>query len=181
MMKSESLLPIENITSKIHLIRKEKVMLDSDLATLYGVETRVLNQAVRRNRERFPLDFMFQLTKVEWGKLITNCDNLGARKYSPVPPLVFTEQGVAMLSSVLKSKRAIKVNIAIMRAFVELRKFLYSNEKLAKKLITLEQETKQKFEEQQKQITLILEAIKQLIKEEQKTKKTVGFTLPKKR
>ena len=143
-------------------------MLDSDLAALYGIETRVLNQAVRRNRERFPLDFMFQLTKIEWEKLITICDNLGTRKYSHVPPLVFTEQGVAMLSSVLKSKRAIKDNIAIMRAFVELRKFLYSNEKLAKKLNTLEHETKQKFEEQQKQISLIFEAIKQLIKEEQK-------------
>jgi hypothetical protein len=85
-----------------------------------------------------------------------------------------------MLSSVLKSKRAIKVNIAIMRAFVDLRKFLYSNEKLAKKLTTLEHETKQKFEEQQKQISLIFEAIKQLVKEEQKTKKPIGFALPKK-
>jgi len=178
-MKNESLVPIEKITSKIYLIRKEKVMLDSDLAKLYGVETKVLVQAVKRNIDRFPQDFMFQLTTDQYKILRSQSvtSSWGGRRY---PPFVFTEQGVAMLSSVLKSKRAIKVNIAIMRAFVELRKFLYSNEKLAKKLTTLEQETKQKFEEQQKQITLIFEAIKQLVKEEQKTKKPIGFALPKK-
>ncbi len=142
MMKNEALLPIENITSKIHLIRNEKVMLDSDLAELYGVETKVLVQAVKRNIDRFPQDFMFQLTinqyKILRSQTVTS--NWGGRRY---PPYVFTEQGVAMLSSVLKSKRAIKVNISIIRAFVELRKFLYSNEKLAKKLTTLELETKQ--------------------------------------
>lgn len=137
-MKNESLLPIENITSKIYLIRKEKVMLDSDLATLYGVATKVIVQAVKRNIDRFPKDFMFQLTTNQYKNLRSQSvtSSWGGRRY---PPYVFTEQGVAMLSSVLKSKRAIKVNIAIMRAFVELRKFLYSNEKLAKKLTTLEQ------------------------------------------
>ncbi|MEE9450316.1 MAG: ORF6N domain-containing protein [Ignavibacteriaceae bacterium] len=137
-MKNESLLPIENITSKIYLIRKEKVMLDSDLATLYGVATKVIVQAVKRNVDRFPKDFMFQLTTNQYKNLRSQSvtSSWGGRRY---PPYVFTEQGVAMLSSVLKSKRAIKVNIAIMRAFVELRKFLYSNEKLAKKLTTLEQ------------------------------------------
>ncbi len=154
-------------------------MLDSDLAELYGVQTKVLVQAVKRNIDRFPQDFMFQLSTHQYKILRSQSvtPSWGGRRY---PPFVFTEQGVAMLSSVLKSKWAIKVNIAIMRAFVDLRKFLYSNEKLAKKLTTLEHETKQKFEEQQKQISLIFEAIKQLVKEEQKTKKQIGFALPKK-
>ncbi|MGD8306080.1 MAG: ORF6N domain-containing protein [Ignavibacteria bacterium] len=174
-------MPAEKITSKIYYVNNEKVMLDFDVAELYGVETRVLKQSVKRNINRFPKDFMFQLTKSDWNELITICDNLGSRKFSPVPPFAFTEQGVAMLSSVLKSKRAVKVNIAIMRAFVELRKFLHSTETLAKKLTTLEKETNQKFEEQQKQITLIFEAIKQLIKEEKKDRTPIGFTLPKKK
>ena len=179
-MKNVSLIPIEKITSKIYLIRKEKVMLDSDLAELYGVETKVLVQAVKRNIDRFPKDFMFQLTadqyKILRSQFVTS--NWGGRRY---PPYVFTEQGVAMLSSVLKSKQAIKVNIAIMRAFVELRKFLYSNDKLAVKLNELEKETKKRFEEHQKQINLIFEAIKQLIKDDSKPKKQIGFTLPKKK
>jgi phage regulator Rha-like protein len=179
-MKNVSLIPIEKITSKIYLIRKEKVMLDSDLADLYGVETKVLVQAIKRNIDRFPKDFMFQLTadqyKILRSQFVTS--NWGGRRY---PPYVFTEQGVAMLSSVLKSKQAIKVNIAIMRAFVELRKFLYSNDKLAVKLNELEKETKKRFEEHQKQISLIFEAIKQLIKDDSKPKKQIGFTLPKKK
>ena len=179
-MTNVSLIPIEKITSKIYLIRKEKVMLDSDLADLYGVETKVLVQAIKRNIDRFPKDFMFQLTadqyKILRSQFVTS--NRGGRRY---PPYVFTEQGVAMLSSVLKSKQAIKVNIAIMRAFVELRKFLYSNDKLAVKLNELEKETKKRFEEHQKQISLIFEAIKQLIKDDSKPKKQIGFTLPKKK
>ena len=179
-MRNVSLIPIEKITSKIYLIRKEKVMLDSDIAELYGVETKVLVQAVKRNIDRFPKDFMFQLTadqyKILRSQFVTS--NWGGRRY---PPYVFTEQGVAMLSSVLKSKQAIKVNIAIMRAFVELRKFLYSNDKLAVKLNELEKETKKRFEEHQKQISLIFEAIKQLIKDDSKPKKQVGFTLPMKK
>ena len=123
---------------------------------------------------------MFQLTadqyKILRSQFVTS--NRGGRRY---PPYVFTEQGVAMLSSVLKSKRAIKVNISIMRAFVELRKFLYSNDKLAVKLNELERETKKRFEEHQKQISLIFEAIKQLITDDSKPKKQVGFTLPKKK
>jgi hypothetical protein len=176
-LKNKSLIPIEKITSKIYLIRNEKILLDFYLAELYGVETRVLKQAVRRNLERFPKDFMFHLTHKEWKQLITNCDNLGDRKFSPVPPFAFTEQGVAMLSSVLNSKKAVQVNIAIMRAFVQLRKFLQSNESLVNKLKELEKETKKRFEEQQEQINLIFEAIKELIKEETKPKKPIGFTV----
>ncbi len=173
----KSVIPIERIAGKIFLIRNEKILLDADLAELYGVETRVLKQAVRRNLGRFPEDFMFQLTKKEWNKVITNCDNLGNRKYSPSTPFAFTEQGVAMLSSVLNSPRAIDVNIAIMRAFVQLRKFLQSGEELSKRLKKLEKETKSKFKEQDEQIRLIFEAIKELITEKRKPKPLMGFRI----
>jgi len=175
-LKNKSLISLEKITSKIYLIRNEKVLLDSDLAVLYGVETKVLIQAVKRNLNRFPDDFMFQLSKGEFkilrSQIVTS--SWGGRRY---PPFAFTEQGVAMLSSVLNSEKAVQVNIAIMRAFVQLRKFLQSNESLTNKLQVLEKETKKRFEEQQEQINLIFEAIKQLIKEETKPKKQIGFTI----
>jgi len=179
-MDSKSLIPAEKITSKIHLIRNEKVLLDVDLAVLYGVETKVLNQAVKRNLNRFPDDFMFQLSSKEFENLRsqTVTSSWGGRRY---PPYAFTEQGVAMLSSVLKSKSAIQVNITIMRAFVQMRKFLQSHEELAAKLKKLEKETTEKFTEQGKQIQIIFEAIKQLIIEKQKPKKPIGFILPEKK
>lgn len=127
-----NLVKYKNISEKIYLIRNQKVMLDVDLAYLYGLETRILKQAVRRNRDRFPADFMFQLTKKEWRELITNCDNLNKYKFTPSLPFVFSEQGVAMLSSVLNSKRAVKVNIEIMRAFVRMRELMESQHVLAK-------------------------------------------------
>ncbi len=127
------------IEKKIFLIRGLNVMLDRDLAELYGVETRVLNQAVRRNKERFPTDFMFQLTKEEMNNwksqiVISNSDMMGLRKR----PLAFTEQGVAMLSSVLNSKRAIQVNIGIMRVFVNIRKLVSTNKGMLNRLDQLE-------------------------------------------
>jgi hypothetical protein len=127
------------IEAKIYFIRGQKVMLDADLANLYGVATKVLNQSVRRNIDRFPGDFMFQLTESEEESLrsqfVTSSLGYGGRRY---PPLAFTEYGVAMLSSILKSKRAIQVNISIMRAFGRLRQMLGSNQELAKKLSELE-------------------------------------------
>ena len=117
----------ENIQNKIHTIRGVQVMLDRDLAELYWVKTKVLNQAVKRNIERFPEDFMFQLTDDEKNRLVTNCDRLVLLKHSTVNPYVFTEEWVYMLSTVLKSKIAIEVNIAIFRAFSKMRKFLLSN------------------------------------------------------
>jgi phage regulator Rha-like protein len=176
-VKYKSLIPVENITSKIYLIRNEKVLLDSDLAELYDVKTRVLKQAVRRNLNRFPSDFMFHLTKKEYQSLRSQIVILKRGQHTKYLPFAFTEQGVAMLSSVLNSERAVQVNIAIMRAFVQLRKFLHSNESLANKLKELEKETKESFEGQQEQIDLIFEAIKQLIKEETKPKKQIGFTI----
>lgn len=179
-MDSKNLIPAEKITSKIHLIRNEKVLLDVDLAVLYGVETKVLNQAVKRNLNRFPDDFMFQLSSKEFENLRsqTVTSSWGGRRY---PPYAFTEQGVAMLSSVLKSKSAIQVNITIMRAFVQMRKFLQSHEELASKLKKLEKETTEKFTEQGKQIQMIFETIKQLIIEKQKPKKPIGFIIPERK
>lgn len=174
MPKQADLIPIEKISTKIYFIRNEKVLMDSDLAELYGVETKHLIQAVKRNIERFPKDFMFQLSKQEFEDLRSQfvTSSWGGRRY---PPYVFTEQGVAMLSSVLNSERAIKVNITIMRAFVQMRKFLQSTDELAKKLKKLEKETKKKFAEQQEQIQLIFEAIKQLMIENEKPKHKIGF------
>ena len=150
-------------------------MLDFDLAELYGVETKQLKRAVRRNIDRFPLDFMFPLTKDEYNSLRSQIGTLKRGEHSKYLPYAFTEQGVAMLSSVLNSERAIKVNIAIMRAFVKMRKILESNESLAKKLKELEKETKEKFAEHQQQIGLIFETIKELVTEKEKPKRRIGF------
>ncbi|MBW2643580.1 MAG: ORF6N domain-containing protein, partial [Deltaproteobacteria bacterium] len=154
----KTLVPIELIASKIYLIRGIKVILDRDLAELYGVETRSLIQAVKRNIERFPPDFMLQLTKEEFDSLrsqIVISKGKGGRRYLPY---VFTEQGVAMLSSVLKSKRAIEVNISIMRAFVKLKETLATHEVLSRKLADMEQ----RIEGHDEQIQAIFEAIRQL-------------------
>ena len=175
MSKNDQLIPVERISSKIFLIRNEKVLLDFDLAELYGVETKQLKRAVRRNIDRFPLDFMFPLTKDEYNSLRSQIGTLKRGEHSKYLPYAFTEQGVAMLSSVLNSERAIKVNIAIMRAFVKMRKILESNESLAKKLKQLEKETKEKFAEHQQQIGLIFETIKELVTEKEKPKRRIGF------
>jgi hypothetical protein len=166
------LIPVETIASKILFLRNEKVLLDRDLAELYGVSTKALNQAVKRNVRRFPPDFMFRLTKKEKDELVTNCDRFQPLKHSSVSPRAFTEQGVAMLSSVLNSQRAIDVNIAIMRAFVHMRKMIASHTKLAKKLKELEHHIK----DHDEKIQAIFEAIQQLITLPEKTNKKIGFT-----
>jgi len=143
---SQALIPAGVIEHRIYLLRNHKVMLDRDLAHLYGVDTRILNQAVKRNRERFPEDFMFQLSSKETRNLRSQIvtSRWGGRRYLPY---AFTEQGVAMLSSVLKSKRAIQVNIAIMRTFVRLRQILATHKELARKLEELEQKYDAQFKE----------------------------------
>ena len=148
---------VEIVATKILLVRGKKVMLDKDLAGLYGVETRDLNKAVKRNFQRFPEDFMFQLTEEERNLMfqIGTSSWGGTRKL----PYVFTEQGVAMLSSVLKSERAIWVNIAIMRAFVKLRELLLTHKELAQKLEELER----KYQLHETDIQVIFEAIKRLL------------------
>ena len=158
----------EIIESRIFLIRGQKVMVDRDLATLYQVGTKVLNQAVKRNKKRFPNDFMFTLTWSEYDQLVTNCDRFRSLKHSSVLPHVFTEQGVAMLSSVLKSERAICVNIAIMRAFVRLRNILHAHKVLSRKLEAMERKYDSQFK-------VVFEAMQRLMKEEEKPKEPIGF------
>ena len=160
MRSPSSLIPLERIERSIYLIRGAKVMLDSHLAELYGVPTSALNRGVKRNRGRFPKDFMFQLTSAEAKSLrcqigISNIGRGGPR----YRPYVFTEQGVAMLSTVLNSERAVRVNVEIMRAFVRLREVLATNRELSQKLAELER----KFGTHDKQIQAIFDAIRQLM------------------
>jgi ORF6N domain len=151
-------------------VRGQSVLLDADLAALYGVETKVLNQAVRRNRERFPRDFTFQLTGTETNSLRSQVVTLkrGRGSHRKYLPYAFTEQGVAMLSSVLRSPRAIVVNIQIMRAFVQLRRVLDSNADLARKLAELEQKYDGQFK-------VVFEAIRQLMTPPVTSAKRIGF------
>jgi hypothetical protein len=161
MTQATSVVPFERIASAIYLIRGERVMMDADLATLYGVETKALKRAVLRNRTRFPKDFMFVLERQEVVNLRRQSgtsSSWGGLRYFP---MAFTEQGVAMLSCVLRSERAIAVNIAIMRVFVRLREFLTSQVKLAKRLRVLEQEVA----EHHKSIGTLFDAMQQLTNE----------------
>jgi hypothetical protein len=164
----KSLVPIEVIEKKILLIGGQKVMLDSDLAILYRVTTKRLNEQVRRNLKRFPADFMYQLSKEEFESLkshFATSSSWGGRR---TRPFVFTEQGIAMLSSVLNSDRAIEVNIQIMRAFVKLREMMSTRKDLARKLAELENKYDGQFQ-------IVFEAIRQLIEVEEKPKKKIGF------
>jgi len=162
------------ILSKIYEIRGNKIMFDFDLSELFDVETRTLKQAVRRNIHRFPDDFLISLSKEDWRQVITTCDNLpGTVKYSPAPPFAFTEQGVAMLSSVLKSEKAILVNIAIMRAFVFIRQYAMNHKDLSNKLEELEKTYSMKFKDIYVAINYLLE--KDQKKAENNNRKRIGF------
>lgn len=184
---STELIPIEHIRQAIILLRGQKVMLDRDLAALYGVETKALKRAVKRNAGRFPDDFMFVLTAVEFAEwrrqfgasIPTETEAMVLRRQSGTskketrggtqyPPMAFTEQGVAMLSSVLNSERAIRVNIAIMRAFVQLRRLLATHEDLARKLADLEKKYDAQFK-------IVFDAIRQLMTPPDPPKKQIGF------
>jgi len=163
------LVPQEIIESKILLVRSQKVMLDRDLAKLYRVPTRRLNEQVKRNAERFPVDFMFQLTKEEFENwksqiAISNSEKMGLRR----KPYVFTEQGVAMLSSVLNSKVAIQVNIQIMRTFTRLKEIIMTHKDLQRKIEDMERKYDQQFQG-------VFEAIKQLLAPPDKPKRKIGF------
>jgi hypothetical protein len=184
---SKEIIPIERIAQAIRLLRGEKVLLDFDLAALYGVETRILNQAVKRNADRFPSDFMFQLSIEEAeriSQLVTSSAaghtvsdssqivmSLGKHRGKRYRPYAFTEEGIAMLSSVLNSERAVKVNIAIMRAFVKLRQALDTNRELAQKFSELERRVGKHDEE----IAAIFEAIRQLTAPPEKPRREIGF------
>jgi phage regulator Rha-like protein len=165
---------LKQIQKKIYTIREKKVMLDSDLAELYEVEARQLNQAVKRNIKRFPDDFMFRLTKDEFTEVITNCDHLQNLKYRPTMPYAFTEQGVAMLAAVLNSQKAIDVNIQIMRAFIQLRNYVFSNDTLNEQIIELRKLLMLYIEKNDKRVNEIIIALNNLIEHPPKTK-TIGF------
>ena len=159
-------IPVKRIASSIYLIRGEKVMLDSDLSALYGVETRVLNQAVTRNTERFPDDFMFQLTAKEHESLRSQIVTLksGRGQHRKYRPRAFTESGIAMLSTVLKSKQAIQVNIAIMRTFVRLREVLATHKDLARQV-----------EKHDKEIAVLYEYLQKLLEPPKSSRRQIGY------
>ncbi len=165
---------LQIIQNKIFEIRGMRVILDYDLAELYGVENRALKQAVKRNMARFPNDFMFELTKNEWQEVITICDNLPqTAKFSPALPFAFSEQGVAMLSSVLRSQKAIEVNISIMRAFVALRQYALGYAELNRKLEDFMIETNMQFSD-------IYQALTELASQkdqENKPRRRIGFNV----
>ncbi len=170
-------LPAEHITQSILVFRGHKVLLDEDLAALYGVQTGALVQAVKRNSGRFPADFMFQLTPAEWtvlrSRIVIPTSSRGGRRFAPY---VFTEQGVAMLSSVLGSERAISINIEIMRAFVKLRELLVSNKELARRFAQLETRLYKKLTEHDQAIAAILSAIRELMHPLAPKRRPIGFT-----
>jgi len=166
-----NLIPQEIIEQRIFLIRNQKVMIDRDLAELYGVETKHLNRQVKRNLQRFPEEFMFQLNPDERNQLVTICHRFRTMKHSSTLPYAFTEHGVAMLASVLKSERAVKISINIIKAFVKLREILSTHKDLANKLSQLER----KIEKHDEEIHMIFEAIRQLMKPTETKIKKIGF------
>jgi len=159
MAKSNALVKVGKIQQRILLIRGEKVIIDADLAEAYGVTTKALNQAIRRNADRFPADFMFRLTKEEKREVVTNCDHLENLKFSPVNPRAFTEHGAIMAASVLNSPKAIGVSVFVVRAFVQLREAIAGHKELARKIAQLEK----KLGDHDEQIMVLVEAIKQLM------------------
>lgn len=161
--------PLENITAKVLVIRGHRVLVDADLAELYGVPTKQLNQQVKRNQARFPEDFMFQLTAVEKEEVVTICDHLSNLKFSRTPPYVFTEHGAIQAANVLNSRQAIETGVQVVRAFVRLRKMLISNTELARKLAALEKKYDAEFK-------VVFAAIRDLMAPpEPKKKRPIGF------
>ena len=170
MTKTDDIIPFGRIGSGIYLIRKQKVMLDSVLAELYGVPTKAFNQAVTRNIESFPEDFMFQLSSEEWNSLrsqIVTLENSGRGKHRKYAPRVFTEHGILMLSSVLRSERARQVNIAIMRTFVRMREVFVNHEDLARKV-----------QKHDQQIASLYSHVQKLLTPPESKKKPIGFIWP---
>ncbi|THJ14129.1 MAG: ORF6N domain-containing protein [Nitrospira sp. CG24C] len=163
--------PRDRIKKTILVIRGHKVIVDADLAELYGVSTKVLNQAVKRNNDRFPKDFIFRLTNQEKLEVVTNCDHLRKLKFSTVQPFAFTEHGAVMVASVLNSKRAIEMSIYVVRAFVELREMLGTHRALAQKLGELEQQVGS----HDSHIQSLFDAIRQLMEPPPSKSRRIGF------
>jgi ORF6N domain len=165
---------MERIERRILLVRGQKVTLDADLAELYGVETKALNQAVKRNPDRFPPDFMFRLTREEKEEVVTNCDHPQRLKFSPTLPSAFTEHGALMLAGVLNSRRAVEVSVFVVRAFVKLREMLASNHELARCLEQMEKKYGARFK-------IVFDAIRELMKPPAKPRRAIGFDPASKR
>ena len=161
-------IPLERIEGIILLIRGEKVILDADLAMLYGVTTKRLNEQVKRNRNRFPIDFIFQLTKAEKLELVANCDRLEKLKFSTTLPYAFTEHGVVMAANILNSPRAIHASVQVVRAFIQLRQILTSSTEFARKLEQLETKYDRQFK-------IVFDAIHQLMIPPPPKRKPIGF------
>ena len=164
----DSIVLLENIESRIFLIRGHKVMIDADLANIYGVTTKRLNEQIKRNRDRFPEDFMFQLTKEEKDEVVANCDHLKKLKYSPVLPNAFTEHGAIMIATTLNSPVAVQASIHVVRAFVKLRQILASNKELSKRFNELEKKYDAQFK-------VVFDAIRQLMTPPEPKRRKIGF------
>lgn len=167
------IIPVEKIASKIYVIRHVKVMLDKDLADLYEVNTKRLKEQVRRNLERFPEDFMFELTKEEYSNLRSQFATLKRGQHSKYLPFAFTEHGILMLSSILNSKKAVQINIQIVRVFTRLKQMLLDNADLKKELEDLKQVSEERFR-------IVFETLDQLLTKESKPKKKIGYTAKEK-
>jgi len=165
------MLPVEQIASRIVSVRGRRVVLDSDLAALYGVETRVLNQAVRRNSRRFPADLAFRLTPAEREEVITNCDHLKHLKYSAARPLAFTEHGALMAASVLNSRRAVEVGLYVVRAFVQMREAIGAHREIGRRLDELEK----RVGAQDGAIVGIVRALRELTQPPAQKRRRIGF------
>lgn len=168
MKKTKAIILRDRVESRIILLRGQRVMLDADLAAIYGTTTKALNQAVGRNEDRFPSDFMFQLTPDEKSEVVTNCDHLRRLKFSPTLPFAFTEHGAVMLANVLRSRTAVQASIQVVRAFVRLRELLSTHKDLALKLEEMEKKYDAKFR-------VVFTAIRELMTPPRKPPKPIGF------
>ncbi len=170
-LKSQNLVPFERIENIILVIRDQKVIIDADLAVLYAVPTKRLNEAVKRNNQRFPHDFMFQLTKKEKDEVVANCDHLSHLKFSPVLPYVFTEHGALMAATVLNSPKAATITLLIIRTFVKLRQMLSENKDFKEQLNKLEEKYDKRFK-------VVFDALRVLVDPPEKPKKQpIGFNV----
>ena len=171
MSATVAIIPIEQVEQRILLVRGRKVIIDADLAQFYGVTTKRLNEQVKRNKNRFPEDFIFQLTTREKSEVVANCDHLARLKFSPSLPNAFTEHGAIMAAGVLNSERAVELSVFVVRAFVRLRELLATNKELAVKLAELER----RLEGHDASIQTLVEAIRQLMAQTDEDKRRIGF------
>ena len=172
MPKKNAIVPVGKIEQRILLIRGEKVIVDADLAKFYGVPTKRLNEQVKRNKDRFPVDFMFQLSAEEKSEVVANCDHLSRLKYSTALPYAFTEHGAIMAASVLNSQKAVEVSVYIIRAFVKLRRIISENKELSWRIVQIERH----LADHDEQIIELVKAIKQLLKPDLPPKKRrIGY------